>query len=83
MTPSLLIFRVGQVRQSLLNLIERSRGPRARVTGMWKVRLWRAYEGTIGGMPMADAAVSAGTATPVVTGIGEIALSRRGGFGRD
>ena len=48
---------------------------------MGKVRLWRAYEGTVGGMPMVDAAVSASVAMPVVTGIGEIALRRRDGFG--
>ena len=38
------ILRVGQVRESLLNLFERSRGPLDRMLAMWKVRWCRAYD---------------------------------------
>ena len=38
------ILRVGQVRESLPNLFERSRGPRDRMLAMWKVRWRRAYD---------------------------------------
>ena len=57
-------------RAILLNLFERSRGPRVRVADMWKVRWWRAYEGTIGGT---DIVVSAIPAMPVGTRVGETA----------
>ena len=41
------------------NLFERSRGVRDGVLAMWKVRWWRSYEGTIGGMAVVGPVVSA------------------------
>ena len=41
------ILRVGQVRESLLNLFERSCGPLDRMLAMWKVRWCRAYDQAI------------------------------------
>jgi len=54
-------------RQSLLNPFERRRGLRDGALAMWKVRRWRAYEGTISGMPVVEPAVPARTAVAVGT----------------
>ena len=59
------IFRVERARQSLVNLFERGRVVRDGELAMWEVRWWPAYEGTIGGMPAVDRAVSARAAVAV------------------
>ena len=62
--PCLSILRIALARQNLLNPFERRRGPRDGALAMWKVRRWRAQEGTIGGMPVVEPAVPAGPPWP-------------------
>ena len=64
---SFRILRIALARQSLLNPFERRRGPRDGALAMWKVRRWRAQEGTIGGMPVVEPAVPARAAVAVGT----------------
>jgi len=66
-SPGSGILRIALARQSLLNPFERRRGLRDGALAMWKVRRWRAYEGTISEMPVVEPAVPARAAVAVGT----------------
>lgn len=79
------ILRIALARQSLLNPIERRRGPRDRLAPMWKVRWWQDYGRAIGTADSLEPDVPASFAAANGASFIEIAcaLRRRVDGGRD